>query len=178
MCVRFGLSYPASIMDATRTRAEQEARRRQAVQKVLAGRTSADVADFLGVHVETVRKWVRAHRAGGDDALAATPHPGRTPFLTDDQERRVLGWLARKPSEFGFPTDLWTARRVAELIRQKFGVAYHPNYLREWLTRRGYSPQKPVRRARERNPEAIARWVREDWVRIQKKRPTGVPTSC
>jgi transposase len=163
-------------MDATRTRAEQEARRRLAVQKVLGGRTPTDVADFLGVHVETVRKWVRAHHAGGDDALAAKPHPGRTPFLTGDQEQRVLGWLTRKPSEFGFSTDLWTARRVAELIRQKLGVAYHPSYLREWLTRRGYSPQKPAKRAKEQNPEAVGRWVREDWPRIQKKRPTSVPT--
>jgi transposase len=131
------------------------------------------VAEFLGVHPVTVGKWVRVHRVAGEDGLKATPHPGRTPFLTDDQQTCVLGWLARKPSEFGFPTDLWTARRVAELIRKKFGVAYHPNYLREWLTKRGYSPQKPIKRAKERNSKAIAQWVRQDWSRIQKKPPTS-----
>ena|SRR5436305_256471 len=165
-------------MDATRTRAEQEARRRLAVRKVSEGRPPADVADFLGVHVETVRKWVRSHRSAGDDGLAGKPHPGRTPFLTADQERQVLGWLAEKPTAHGFRTDLWTARRVADLIRKRFGVAYHPGYLREWLAKRGYSPQKPARRARERNPEAIDRWVNEDWPRIQKKRPRTAPTSC
>jgi transposase len=165
------------LMEAT-TAVEKEARRRLAVQRVGEGWSQQAVAGFLGVHPVTVGKWVRAHRAAGDDGLTATPHPGRTPFLTENQQQRVLGWLARKPSEFGFATDLWTARRVAELIRQKFGVEYHPNYLREWLTKRGYSPQKPIKRAKERNPEAIARWVREDWRRIQKKRPTGARTSC
>jgi transposase len=164
-------------MDATRTRAGQEARRRLAVTKVSESRSPADVADFLGVHVETVRKWVRAHRAAGDGGLAGKPHPGRKPFLTADQERQVLGWLADRPTAHGFRTDLWTARRVAELIRRRLGVEYHPGYLREWLAKRGYSPQKPARRARERKPEAIDRWVREDWPRIQKKRRPSTPTS-
>jgi transposase len=163
-------------MEAT-TATEKEARRRLAVQRVGEGWSQQAVAEFLGVHPVTVNKWVRAHRAAGDDGLKATPHPGRAPFLTNHQQQLVLGWLARKPSDFEFPTDLGTARRVAELIRQKFGVEYHPNYLREWLTKRGYSPQKPITRAKERKPEAIAQWVRADWARIQKKRPTSGRTS-
>jgi len=163
-------------MEAT-TAAEKEARRRLAVRRVGKGWSQQAAAEFLGVHPVTVGRWVRAHRAAGDDALAATPHPGRTPFLTGDQERLVLGWLTRKPSEFGFATDLSAAARVAELIRRKFGVAYHPNYLREWLTRRSHSPQKPAERAEEQNPEGVGRWVRRDWPRIQKKLPTNVPTS-
>ena len=163
-------------MEAT-TAVEKEARRRLAVQRVGEGWSQQAVAEFLGVHPVTVNKWVRAHRAAGDDGLKGTPHPGRTPLLTADQQKRVLGWLARKPSAFGFATELWTARRVAELIRREFGVAYHPNYLREWLTKRGYSPQKPIERAKERNPEAIAQWVRTDWPRIQKKRATSGRTS-
>jgi transposase len=151
-----------------------EARRRLAVQKVDDGWGQADVADFLGVHPVTVNKWVRAHRAGG---LAGKPHPGRRPFLTAEQERQVLGWLGEKPTAHGFRTDLWTARRVADLIRARFGVAYHPNYLRAWLARRGYSPQKPARRARERDPAAVERWRAEDWPRIQKKRRPTAPTS-
>jgi transposase len=163
-------------MEAT-TAAEKEARRRLAVQRVNDGWSQQAVADFLGVHPVTVNKWVRAYRAAGGDGLVAAPHPGRTPFLTGGQEARVLGWLARKPTDFGFPTDLWTARRVAELIRREFGVAYHPNYLREWLTKRGCSPQKPAERARERKPEAVAGWVSADWPRIQKKRRTSGRTS-
>ena len=164
-------------MDGTRTRAEQEARRRLAVRKVVGGWRPGDVADFLDVHVETVRKWVRAYRAGGGDGLAGKPHSGRTPFLTTQQEAQVLVWLVEKPTAFGFRTDLWTAGRVAQLIKERFGVEYHPNYLREWLARRGLSPQKPAKRARERNPQAVERWLREDWPRIQKRGPTSTPTS-
>ena len=165
-------------MDATRTRAAQEARRRLAVQKVNGGWTQAAVADFLGVHPVTVNKWVRAHRAAGDGGLAGKPHPGRTPFLTPDQQRRVLGWLADKPTAHGFRTDLWTARRVAELIRRRFGVAYHPHSLREWLANRGHSPQKPAKRARERDPVAVDRWLAEEWPAILKKgAPTGRTSS-
>jgi transposase len=164
-------------MEVTRSRADQEARRRLAVRKVSEGWPAADVADFLGVHVETVRKWVRAHRAGGDDALAGTPHPGRKPFLTPEQEEEALGWLTRKPTEFGFRTDLWTAARVAQLIRERFGVAYHPNYLREWLTRRRHTPQKPARRAKQRDPVAIDRWLADEYPAVQKKSPPTTPTS-
>lgn len=154
-----------------------EARRRLAVRRVHEGWKRADVAAFLGVHPETVAEWVRAHAAGGDAALAAKPHPGRKPFLTPGQEKQVLGWLADKPTAHGFRTDLWTARRVAELIRKRFGVGFHPHYLREWLTKRNYTPQKPARRARQRNDAAIDRWLKADWPRIKKRPGGGTPTS-
>jgi transposase len=159
------------------TSAELESRRKLAVQRVAEGWKRKDVAAFLGVHPETVGEWVRAHRAGGDAALAAKPHPGRKPFLTPSQEKRVLGWLADPPTRHGFRTDLWTARRVAELIRTRLGVEFHPHYLREWLAKRNYTPQKPARRAKQRNPEAIDRWLKEDWPRIEKKSRPRRPTS-
>lgn len=165
-------------MEAIRTRAEQAGRRRLAVTRVSEGWSPADTAAFLGVHVETVRKWVRTHRAGGDKALAGTLHPGRTPFLTPTQEAEVLGWLTQKPTAFGFRTDLWTATRVAQLIREKFGVAYHPNYLREWLTQRRHTPQKPVRRMKQRDPVALDRWLADEYPAVQKKSRPTTPISC
>lgn len=164
-------------MDTIRTRAEQEARRRLAVTRVGEGWSPAVTAAFLGVHVETVRKWVRAHKAGGTDGLAGTPHPGRKPFLTPEQEAEALGWLTRKPTAFGFRTDLWTAARVAHLIRERFGVAYHPNYLREWLTKRRHTPQKPARRAKQRDPVALDRWLKDEYPAAQKKSRPSRPTS-
>ena len=156
------------------TAAELEARRRLAVQRVSEGWKRADVAAFLGVHPETVGEWVRAHKAGGDAALAAKPHPGREPFLTPDQERQVLGWLADPPTRHGFRTDVWTAKRVAHLIDERLGVRFHPHYLREWLAKRDYTPQKPARRARQRDQAAIGRWLKTDWPRIKKTRPANV----
>ena len=157
--------------------AELEARRRLAVRRVGDGWSRREVAAFLGVHPETVGEWVRAHAAGGDDAPAAKPHPGRTPYLTPEQGEQVLGWLADPPSRHGFRTDLWTARRVAELIRTKLGVTFHPHYLREWLTRRDYTPQKPARRAKQQNPVEIDRWLKDEWPRVQKKSGRTTPTS-
>lgn len=159
------------------TAAELEARRRLAVQRVREGWARKDVAAFLGVHPVTIARWVARHRENGDDGLSAKPTPGRPRFLTDGQERKVLGWLAESPTKHGFETDLWTARRVAELILRKFGVRFHPNYLREWLSKRNLTPQKPARRSRQRDQTAIDRWVAEDWPRIQKRRPRTTPTS-
>ena len=154
-----------------------EAVRRRAVQLVSDGQTQAAVAFALGVHPVTVAKWMARHRAEGAAGLAAKPTPGRPRYLTPDQDQQVRRWLAQKPTAHGFPTDLWTARRVAELIRRRFGIAFHPHYLRAWLTQRGYSPQRPVRRPRQRNEPAILHWVANDWPRIQKKRATPTPTS-
>lgn len=159
------------------TAAELEARRIAAVRRVGEGWAQKDVAAFLGVHPVTVAKWVARHRTDTEDGLKAKPTPGRPRFLTNTQERKVLGWLAESPTKHGFATDLWTARRVAELIFRKFGVRFHPNYLREWLTKRNCTPQKPARRARQRDQAAIDRWVAEDWPRIQKRRGRTTPTS-
>jgi transposase len=159
------------------TAAELEARRRLAVRRVHDGWTQKDVADFLGVHPVTVAKWVARHRADGDDGLRAKPTPGRPRFLTPGQEARVLGWLTDPPTRHGFRTDLWTARRVAHLIERRLGVRFHPHYLREWLRQRNYTPQKPARRARQRNQPAIDQWRAEDWPRIQKRPPGSRPTS-
>src|SRR3954447_4438652 len=131
-----------------------EAVRHRAVRMVLGGQTQAAVAVALGVHSVTVAKWMARHRVAGDPGLAAKPTPGRPRFLTPEQDQHVRQWLAQKPTAHGFPTDLWTARRVAELIRRKFDIAFHPHYLRAWLT-----PQRPTRRPRQRNEATIAHWV-------------------
>ena len=141
---------------------ELEAVRRRAVQLVLDGSTQAAVAVALGVHSVTVAKWMARHRTAGDHGLAARPTPGRPRFLTPQQDQQVRQWLAQKPTAHGFPTDLWTARRVAELIQHRFGVSFHPHYLRAWLTQRGYSPQRPTRRPRQRNDATITHWVAND----------------
>ncbi len=159
------------------TQAALAQRRFLAVRRVAEGLPPKQVAQVLGVHVETVRLWVRTHKAGGDDALRGTRHPGRTPFLTPDQDAQVRGWLTQAPTSFGFRTDLWTAARVAQVIRDKLGVAYHPSYLREWLTKRGYSPQKPKRKARQQDPERVREFLTTTYPAVQKKSPRSTLTS-
>jgi transposase len=155
----------------TRGSAEElERRRRLAVQRVHEGKRPAQVAEFLGVHPSSVRAWWKAYQQYGDKALAAKPHPGRPPKLTLTRERQILNWLRKNPQSFGFATELWTAPRVAQVIERKFGVHFHPRYLNEWLTARGITPQKPQTVPRERDDDAIQRWRRHQWPRIQNAR--------
>ena len=155
-----------------------ENRRQLAVQRIEEGYSGQEVADFLGVAPSSVRRWVVSFRQHGADGLAAQPVPGRPPKLTSTQEKIVCRWLADNPTEHGFATELWTAPRLAQLIEQEFGVHFHPNYLTAWLRQRGFTPQKPRRRARERDDEAIARWLEKDWPRIKKRRGGGARTCC
>jgi transposase len=146
-----------------------EYRRRLAIQRVAEGYSTEEVADFLSVDPSSVRRWLAAYRRHGDAGLIAQTVPGRSPKLTTTQEKIVLRWLSDLPTEYGFATDLWSAPRLAQLIEQAFGTHFHPNYLSTWLRRRGYTPQKPRRVPRERDDQAIARWLAEDWPRIKQK---------
>jgi transposase len=154
---------------------ELERRRRLAVRRVQSGYTQQGVADFLGVHLRTVQRWMRSYRDGGMRALKAKPASGRPPNLTWKQEQTVLRWFRKSPREFGFPTELWTGARVVELIRRKFHKRFHPHYIIEWLAERRITPQKPEQQARERNARNVRRWLREDWLRIKKSLGVSVP---
>lgn len=149
-----------------------EYRRRLAVQRIADGYSTREVADFLGVDPSTVRRWIAAFRDRGGAGLVAKPVSGRPGKLTSTQEKVALRWLTESPTRHGFETDLWTASRLGQLIREEFDVGLNPRYLSAWLRERGYTPQKPERVPRERDPEAIAAWLESDWPRI-KKRPGG-----
>ena len=148
---------------------ELERRRALAVARVAEGHSQARVAAILGVHHNTVSRWVCTAREQGADALKAKPTPGRPRKLTARQEKTVLSWIAKPPTSFGFATDLWTSRRLAVLIEQRLGVRFNSNYLVAWLRARKHTSQKPDQPARERDEAALARWRDEDWPRLQKK---------
>jgi transposase len=152
------------------TSAELERRRQLAVQRVLEGYSTQEVAEFLGVDPSSVRRWVTAFRCQGADGLAAQPVPGRPPELSRTQEKVLPRWLKDSPTEYGFTTELWTGRRLAALIEQGWDVRLNSRYLAVWLRARGYSPQKPQRVPRQRDPVEIGRWLQQDWPRIKKRR--------
>ena len=157
---------------------ELERRRKLAVARVSEGYSQQEVAAILGVHRGTVSRWVCTARERGTNALQAKPTPGRPRKLDARQEKTVLGWIDKPPTSFGFPTDLWTSRRLASLIHQRLGIHFNANYLVEWLRSREHTPQKPDQPPRERDEAAIARWRDEDWPRLQKKREQRRLTSC
>jgi len=76
--------------------------------------------------------------------------------------------FARAPTEFGFPTELWTAPRVAQVIERTYGITFHLRYLNAWLADRDITPHKPKRQSRERVQDEIDRRIEEDWDQIQE----------
>jgi transposase len=150
---------------------ELERRRLLAVKRVAEGRTLVEVARFLGVSYWSMKDWWRRYVSGGELALASKPHPPRRSKLTDDQAAAVLSWFDKSPTdpEFGFDTELWTAARVASVIRERFGVKYHPGSLLRWLKARGITSQMVRRRPRGHNPQEMVRWANEQWPQILKR---------
>jgi len=149
--------------------AQLEARRLHALSLLQQGLAPVEVARRLGVDRRSVRRWKATARTGGRDAVRARPVPGRPPKLAADARRRLEQLLLRGAHAAGFATDLWTCPRVATVIRREFGVRYHVDHLGRLLRRLGWSPQKPERRARERDEAAIRRWLRVELPRIKKK---------
>jgi transposase len=150
------------------TAAELEVRRRIAARLLMEDVTLADVARCVDASVSSVSRWKRSWKAGGLAALAAKPHPGPTPKLSDSQKDELVEVLLRGPLAAGYFTDLWTCARVQQVIEEKFGVTYHADHVGRLLHSLGFSPQQPRRRARERDEEAIEHWRRHDWPRIKK----------
>jgi transposase len=153
--------------------AELERRRRLAIERLRDGHSTKTVAEFLGVHPRTVQKWKARHDRRGDAGLASKPALRRMPELTDRQIQTLLGWFKRSPMEFGYSTELWTSRRVRNLIQKTFGVTLSPNYPCRWLTARDITPQKPKRQARQRDQARIDHWVRNDWPLLVQKSLSG-----
>jgi len=145
-----------------------ERRRLQAIALLKKGFMPVEVARRLGVDRRSVRRWRAAHDEAGREGLAARPAPGRPPRLDARARAQLERRLAQGAKACGFATDLWTCPRVAKLIRREFRVQYHVDHIGRLLRSLGWSPQKPERRARERDEKAIRRWVKVDWPRIKK----------
>ena len=156
-------------MRPTGSATELEARRRRAAECFQAGESLRTVAGRFGVNLSSVKRWKRAWREGGIDGLAAKPHPGPAPKLSAKQKEKLVALLTAGPLAAGYRTDLWTCGRVAELVRKKFRVSYHPDHLGRILHDLGFTPQKPLRVAREQDAAAVERWRKKDWPRIKKR---------
>jgi len=128
------------------------------------------VARSVGVDARSVRRWKHDLRLGGRAALKAVPASGRPPRLSPAQQQRLQRHLLKGAQAAGFATDLWTCPRVAEHIQRIFGVGYHVDHVCRLLHRMNWSPQKPTRKAVERDEEGIAQWVKQAWPAIKKKR--------
>jgi transposase len=136
------------------TAAELERRRCRAVQAVDRGESPEVVARTYGVHRTSIYRWLALARR--PDGLAARPHPGPEPRLSPEQHRQLATLLLQGAKAHGWSNQLWTCARIRVLIQRHFGVSFHHDHVGRLLRQRlNWTPQKPQRRARERDEAAI-----------------------
>jgi transposase len=153
-----------------------EDRRRRALALLDAGESLNEVGRRIGCNPSSVMRWRDARRRGGVNALRVRFSPGRPWKLDRTQRRRLVNLLLQGPMMHGYRTNLWTTARIAELIRSQFGIEYHRDHVGRLMHSLNWSPQKPERRALERDEGAIARWQQKDWPRVKKTLRGWVPT--
>jgi len=145
-----------------------EDRRRRALALLDSGYSLNEVGRRIRCGASSVMRWLDARRRGGDKALRVRYSPGRPLKLDQGQRKRLLRLLLRGAVAHGYRTHLWTTARIAEVIQREFGVQYHRDHVGRLMHSLKWSPQKPERRALERDEKAIERWKQKDWRRIKK----------
>lgn len=148
---------------------EATKKRLKAARLLLAGKGCAEVAQSVGVARQTVYTWKRLLDEGGIDALRAVPERGRPAQLDAQQLAAVRATLLQSPTEHGFGTELWTLKRVGAVIERLHGVRFGQTQIWRILGALGFSPQKPEKRALERDEEAVRSWKRRTWPSLKKK---------
>lgn len=146
--------------------------RRMAVQRVREGEKPSVVIASFGFNRPVIYKWLKAAagRGRGLRALRSTRGTGRPRRLTAAQERQVFRWInGRDPRQYGLDFGLWTRRIVALLIKRKFGIRLGVTAVGALLAKLGLTPQKPLQRAYQRDPQAIERWQREVYPAITRR---------
>jgi transposase len=146
--------------------------RLMAVERVRSGERASSVIASYGFCRTTIYKWIDAASQPGIGltALHAKHATGRPRSLTPRQEQRVLRWINGKdPRQYGLDFGLWTRSVVADLIERKFGVRLGLTAVGELLAKLGLTPQKPLQRAYQRDPEAIEKWQRETFPNIARQ---------
>ena len=147
---------------------ELEQRRLRAITLLKKEYQPVDVARMIGVDRRSVRRWKAAYLNAGDKAIKAKP-AGRPQKLDKKAQKQLERKLLKGAKIAGFPTDLWTCPRVAQFILAFFGIRYHVDHIGRLLRSLGWSPQKPQRRAIERDEKEIQRWTKQEWTLIKKK---------
>jgi len=149
-----------------------EAIRLMAVERVREGEPAASVIASYGFSRTTIYKWVAAAATPGVGlkALLSRPATGRPRSLAQHQEQQIFRWInGRDPRQYGFDFGLWTRSVVVSLIEQKFGIRLGVSAVGELLAKLGLTPQKPLQRAYQRDPQAIERWQREIFPAIARQ---------
>ena len=127
------------------------------------------IADALGIREETVSRWLARARDGGPEALLARCSPGQPPKLSSAQKRRIPEFLWHGAEAYGFRGQVWTCARIAKVIEEEFGVRYHKGHVGRLLKELPWTPQVPIKRAIQRDEQAIERWRDEVWPELLRR---------
>jgi transposase len=142
----------------------------RAVRQILKGESVKDLARALGLSESAVFAWWAAYRKGGEGALRARPVPGRKPTLTVEQMSQLYAIVVgHDPRQLQFDFALWTREVIREVIRREFGVKLAVTTVGRLPRKLGMSPQRPLRRAHQQNPEAVERWKTETYPAIRAR---------
>ena len=156
----------------------REERRKRAWALKQDGWPQKDIATALGVSPGAVSQWLkRAREHGGVEGLKRRQPPGMTPRMSAAQRAQLPLLLAKGAEAYGYRGDVWTARRVAQLIADTFGVRYHRDHVSRVLRQLGWSRQHPLTRATQRDEQAITHWHEVRWPALRKKPARREPPS-
>lgn len=146
-----------------------------AVRRVVEdGEVPSAVMKSMGLHRTTIYRWLKTHAKRGFKGLESSKAKGPEPKLSAKQCQRIRSWIVGKdPRQFGFDFGLWTRRIVQEMIAEHFNTEVSLATVGTILSRLQITPQKPLRRAYERDPQAVARWVKEDYPRLRRRAKTN-----
>lgn len=132
-----------------------------------------NIAALLDVHHNTVGRWIATYESEGPGALRSAKRgrkKGGSRNLTPAQEKEIQKVITDKtPDQLKMPFALWTRRAVCDLVEERFGARLPERTCGEYLKRWGFTAQRPARRNYEQNPEAVRRWIEEEYPQIAKR---------
>jgi transposase len=151
----------------------REWRRRRAWYLYEQGWQQRDIAQALGVSKGAVSQWITKAKQEGTLGLRRQPRCGRSSKLSPEQRAQLPDLLAKGAEVFGFSGAVWTTERVAHMIKQQFGVSYHPAHCSRLVRACHSSQQKPIEKATQRDEQRIEDWKREQWPALKKSERGG-----
>lgn len=127
------------------------------------------IAEALGVSKPAVSQWLAMVHRDGPNALRSHPASGRVSRLTAEQKALIPEFLWHGPESYGFRGHVWTCARIARVLEEEFGVRYHKDHVSRLLRELHWTPQVPIRRAIQRDEEAIQRWRDRVWPALRRQ---------
>jgi transposase len=150
------------------TAEELEERRRKCFELLDSGKTAKEIAGILGVSRVSIQRWKAMVREGGKRAIKAIPQSVPECRLSPEQQRQLGKIITAGALKEGFPTDLWTTKRITEVIWKRFKIQYNHDHVGRMLHGLGFSCQKPAKQAKERDEKVSRDWRKKEWPRIKK----------